>query len=275
MANVLRRPCRRGLGSLVSRCVLVASVVVTTAWVATPAVAQDEAAPAAATEAAGADQPAPTPVKQSYLVWLYTSLTLPYTVAFLLMSFALVGVLIMGVVRTTRGSIAPPDLVEAFEAHLGAGQYTEAYELAAGDESFLGKVLAAGLGRLSAGGAYAQSVEAMQEVGEEEHMKLDHLLSYIAIIGTTSPMVGLLGTVQGMISSFDVIANSATAPKPSELAAGISTALVTTLVGLLLAIPAIAFYNILRNRLARLSLEVGIVSDGLMSRFQKQDIAGG
>jgi biopolymer transport protein ExbB len=76
--------------------------------------------------------------------------------------------------------------------------------------------------------------------------------------------------VQGMIASFDVIANTPTgAPKPSELAEGISTALFTTLVGLFIAIPAIAAYNILRNRVARLVLEVGIVSEGLMSRFQK------
>ena len=58
------------------------------------------------------------------------------------------------------------------------------------------------------------------------------------------------------------------APKPSELAAGISTALITTLVGLVLAIPAIGLFGIYKNRLSRYSLEVGIISEGLMSRFQ-------
>ena len=75
------------------------------------------------------------------------------------------------------------------------------------------------------------------------------------------------GTVQGMIASFDVIARSSSAPNAADLAEGISTALFTTLVGLCIAIPAIAAYNILRNRVARLVLEVGIVSEGLMSRF--------
>jgi biopolymer transport protein ExbB len=77
----------------------------------------------------------------------------------------------------------------------------------------------------------------------------------MALIGTVSPMIGLLGTVQGMIASFQVIAMSTT-PKPSELAVGISTALFTTLIGLCIAIPAIASYNI-----------VGILSEGLMGRF--------
>ena len=107
----------------------------------------------------------------------------------------------------------------------------------------------------------------MQEVGEEENMRLEHLLSYLALIGTISPMFGLLGTVDGMVQAFDVIANRRLA-EAAELAQGIATALVTTLVGLWLAIPAIAAFNILRNRIARLVLEVGTVSEGLMRRFQ-------
>jgi biopolymer transport protein ExbB len=67
-----------------------------------------------------------------------------------------------------------------------------------------------------------------------------------------------------MIASFSVIAVGGSTPKASELATGISTALMTTLVGLAIAIPAIAAFNILKNRIARLVLEVGIVSEGLM-----------
>jgi len=74
--------------------------------------------------------------------------------------------------------------------------------------------------------------------------------------------------VHGMIASFSVIAGSEQMPKASDLAKGISTALFTTLLGLFIAIPAIAAYNILRNRIARLVLEVGILSEGLMSRFE-------
>ena len=80
-------------------------------------------------------------------------------------------------------------------------------------------------------------------------------------------MLGLMGTVQGMIKSFSKIAQSTTSPKPSELAEGISTALFTTLIGLGIAVPAMVFYSILRNRIARYVLEVGMVSEGLMSPF--------
>lgn len=253
--------------------------VLAMAWMAvaatSPGVARAQDAPAPEAEPAPAAAPATAPVdapieRKSYLGWAFESLGLGYSLIFLAMSFTLVSLIVMNIVKATRANIAPPDLVEAFEAHLDAKQFSEAYELAKGDDSFLGQVLAAGLGKLSSGGDYPRAIEAMQEVGEEENMKLEHRLSYMALIGTISPMVGLLGTVQGMIASFNVIATSPTTPKPSELAAGISTALFTTLIGLAIAIPAIAAYNLLRNRIARLVLEVGIVSEGLMSRFQKK-----
>ena len=69
----------------------------------------------------------------------------------------------------------------------------------------------------------------------------------------------------------DEIATAGAAPQATKLAEGISTALFTTLVGLFIAIPAIAAHNILRNRVARLVLEVGIVSESLMSRFSTVD----
>ena len=204
--------------------------------------------------------------RQSYLGWLYESLGLLYSVIFLGLSFALVAVFVMNVLAARRESVLPSPLIDGFEAHLNAKRYQEAYELAKNDDSFLGKVLSAGLARISSG--YPQALEAMQEVGEEENMQLEHRLSYLALIGTISPMFGLLGTVDGMVQAFEVIARSTVSPKPAELADGIATALVTTLVGLWLAIPAIAAYTILRNRVSRLVLDVGIISENMMSRFQ-------
>ena len=228
-----------------------------------PSVAQAQEEGAKAADAASAPEK-----RESQLTFFYNALGPKYVVAFLGLSFTFVALIVMNVLTLRRSSIVPMELVEAFEANLNEKKYQEAYDLAKNDDSFLGHVLAAGLGKLSQG--YPQAIEAMQEVGEEETMKLEHRLGYIALIGTISPMVGLLGTVDGMVQSFQVIAHSPTQPKPSELAQGISMALITTLVGLWLAIPAIALFGIMRNRMARLTLEVGIVSEGLMSRFQKK-----
>ena len=205
---------------------------------------------------------------ENYLAWMFDALGILYTVVFLALSFTLVAFFVMNLLTARRENVCPVALVEEFEEFLNEKQYQEAYEMAKNDDSFLGQVLAAGLAKLSAG--YAQALEAMQEIGEEENMKLEHRLSYMALIGTISPMVGLFGTVHGMIDAFRKIAQTTTgSPNPSELAKGISKALFTTLLGLAIAIPAILAYNILKNKVSRLVLEVGILSEGLMNRFEK------
>ncbi|NLF71912.1 MAG: MotA/TolQ/ExbB proton channel family protein [Candidatus Anammoximicrobium sp.] len=232
-----------------------------------PASAAEAAEPAdepSADDAAAADEAAA--MQESYLVWFYKALGAKYAIIFLAISFTLVAFFVMNLLVSRRDNICPLGLVEQFEGHLNEKRYQEAYELAKADESLLGQVLASGLAKLSAG--YDQALAAMQETGQEESLKLDQRLSVLALLGTISPMFGLLGTVDGMVKSFQVIARSSTTPKPSELAMGISMALVTTLVGLWLAIPAILAFNLMKNRQTKLLLEAGIISENLMKRFQ-------
>ena len=148
------------------------------------AFAQAQDAPAAA-EAAAADAPAK---EQTLLGWLYSSLGLEYLGIFLALSCALVALVIMNLISARRSSLCPPELIEGFEAHLDNKEYQEAYELSKTDESFLGNVLAAGLARLSS--SYSHAIAAMQEVGAEENMKLDHRLCLLYT--SPSPRDGLL-----------------------------------------------------------------------------------
>lgn len=231
-----------------------------------PAGAAAPAADPAAAPAPADDAGATAPVQsRSFLAYIARACGWFWGPAFLLVSFILVALIMMNMLQVRRDVLLPSTFVEEFEQKLNAKDFQGAYEFARADESFVGRVLAAGMGRLSRG--YPEAVEGMQEAGEDENMALEHRLSYVAMIGSIAPMMGLMGTVQGMISSFDKIALSVVAPKPSELADGISTALVTTLIGLLLAIPAMVFHGILKNRIQRLVLEIGMVSEGLMGRF--------
>lgn len=224
------------------------------------------AAPADDENAGGNNEAGEAAAEQSMLGWVYKALGPGYMIIFLAISFTLVALFVMNLITNDRSKVCPVELVDDFEEMLNNKQYQDAYEMAKEHESVLGAVLSAGLAKLSSG--YEQALEAMQEIGEEENMKLEHRLSYMALIGTLSPMVGLFGTVHGMINSFQTIATGGSTPEASELANGISTALFTTLIGLAIAIPAIAAYNIMKNRVARLMLEVGILSENLMSRFQ-------
>ncbi len=239
-------------------------------WDQSAVVAQDDAADAAPAEAgdqANNDANKAPKKQETLLEWLINSLGWMYILIFLGLSFILVALFIMNILSSRRDYVCPQHLIEGFEAHLDEKQYQEAYELAKSDESFLGNVLSAGLSRLAS--SYNHAVVAMQEVGEEENMKLEHRLSYLGLIGTISPMIGLFGTVHGMINAFYEIATGGGTPDPNKLADGISKALLTTLIGLAIAIPAIAAYNILRNRIQRLVLEVGSTSENLMGRFEK------
>jgi biopolymer transport protein ExbB len=89
----------------------------------------------------------------------------------------------------------------------------------------------------------------------------------IAVLGTVGPMIGLLGTLKGMISSFSVIAMSDVQLRPSEVAGGISEALLLTFEGVGLSIPAIFFFALFRNRILAFSSEATTVADGFLRRL--------
>jgi biopolymer transport protein ExbB len=206
------------------------------------------------------------PESKSYLTFLFEALGIKYVIVFLALSFGLVALLVMCFLQFRRSVLMPPALSSSFETLLDTKDYQQAYELAKNDDSYLGHVLAAGMGKLQSG--YPAAVEAMQAAEGEEAMKLEHKISYVSLIGALAPMFGLLGTVDGMVTAFMKIAQSTTTPKPNELATGISQALVTTLIGLWLAIPAIACYAVLKNWLQTFNADVDDESMRLMSRFQ-------
>jgi len=273
---VLERSNRRGWYCLTILCLLL-TLIACPPGGALRSYAQDEeeatedvgeeapAAKGAATGEADKGEAAPAVTQdESFLTWLFNA-SGPFGIMIGLESFVLVGLIITNVLQMRLPVFVPPEFVEAFEQKLQSKDYQGAYELAKKDGSFLAKVLAGGMGKLSRG--YEDAVAGMEQVAEDENMAIDHKLSYISIIGTTAPMLGLLGTVQGMVQAFSVIARSTVSPKPSELANGITLALVTTLEGLIVAIPAVIGFALFKNRQARLVLESNMIAENLMQRF--------
>ncbi len=201
---------------------------------------------------------------QSFLVWMFRA-SGPIGVVILLMSVYLV-MLVVWMFLHFRSTIATPaELVDEVQDLLDQAKYTEAYHRLAEDGSFFARVLAAGVRKLPAGLVPAQ--RAMELANEDVTMNMEHRTTYLATVGTLGPMIGLVGTVYGMIMAFRVIAQAGSSPQASDLAQGISTALFATLEGIAVSIPAIYFYAMFRNRIARLSLEVGIQAEPLLERF--------
>lgn len=238
--------------------------------------AEEPAPDEAATEEGGGEEAAPaaTPPQpgRSYLMWIIVA-SGPFGACIAIESFVLVALIAMNIMNFRRDNFLPAALIESFEQKIAARDYQGAYETAKASDSYLGKVLTAGMARLSKG--QEEAMAGMQEAGDEESMYLEHKMSYIGLIVATAPMLGLLGTVQGMIDSFRVIAESETSPKPKELAEGIMTALVTTMEGLTVAIPAIFAFGLFKNKIGKLQFEVGVVSEGLMSKLFASAKKGG
>lgn len=233
--------------------------------------AMPAAEPAKPAKAAPAEEPAADlPQQKTFLKWLIDA-SGPFGACVFIESFIMVALIIMSLMQLRRTVFMPPEFLSEFETKLTARDYQGAFNTAKEDESILARLLVVGMAKLQKG--QDEALTAMSEFGEDENMAHEHRLSWLALIATTAPMFGLLGTVQGMVQAFDEIANSSTTPKPSELAEGIQLALVTTLEGLIVAIPAMIAYSLLRNHLVRLMFDVGRSGEDLLKRMQARPAA--
>jgi len=222
-----------------------------------PAIAQDLEGPAAA-------DASPAKGSQSFLRWMAEA-SGPIGIVILAMSFYLIAVVSWMAMEYRRSVAIPERLIRDVSDLLALKQYSEAYQRLSESPSFFGKVLAAGVRKLPSG--QAPALRAMELANDDATMAMEHRTTYLATIGTLGPMIGLVGTVYGMILSFRVIATAGASPQASQLAAGISTALFATLEGIALSIPAIFFHALFRNRIARLSLEVALASETILEQF--------
>lgn len=126
-----------------------------------------------------------------------------------------------------------------------------AQELCIQEKSPVGRIVGAGLEKVHHGPMRVR--QAMEDQGREELTQLERHLGILASIAGIAPMIGFLGTVTGLISAFQSVATTAGQPSPVDLADGIWEALVTTVFGLAVGIPAAAAYNYLVNQIHAIS----------------------
>ena len=204
--------------------------------------------PVLAQEAAGAG-PA---VRKSLLQFIHAGGWVAYTL--LLLSVAAVALTVNAFLRVQPAKLLPDDLARQAEELAAAGKFQELRDACGSDPSMLGRTLSAGLEDGTLGIDAVR--EAMQRQGQREMTRLHQSVGYLSLIGSVAPILGLLGTVLGMISSFDVLGSAGNAADPEELAGGISEALITTCLGLILAIPALFAFVFLRDRVTRVGQEL-------------------
>jgi biopolymer transport protein ExbB len=228
---------------------------------APPAEAPAAEAPPADADKADTGSPAAEapPVKKSLLVWAIQA-SGPIGLFLLCLSVYFTALVIKLFMELRLSEAVPAALVEKLENAIKDRKFQEAYDACRDNESFLARLVRTGVANLPNGRAEAK--EAMQTTQDEVVTSMEARISYLAIIGTLGPMIGLVGTIAGMIASFQEIATAAgTQPKPEKVAEGISTALFITLEGVSLSVPAIFFFALFRNRIAQMAMESSKVAD--------------
>jgi len=188
----------------------------------------------------------------------------------IVMSLVAVALVIEHFLSIRREQLIPGPLVSAMDELLAAKDYRRAQDVCAADGSYLAQVIGSGLNQIGAMFGFFDMQSAMQEVSERQVSKLYRKLEYLSFIAATAPMLGLLGTVTGMIRSFNKIALAEGTARPSQLAGGISEALITTCLGLVVAIPTMFFVAFFRNRIDGYVAEAETIVEKLMGRFRKE-----
>ncbi len=163
----------------------------------------------------------------------------------LLCSVAAVGVFLERMWALRRSRVIPPDFMEHIEALLRKDKIPEAVFLCKGYSAPIAKVFLAGLKKWQ--GGFWLVKEAVEERGSREARALEKNVGILSTIANLSPLLGLLGTVSGMIKVFNALSIQVTATA-APLAAGIAEALITTAAGLCVAIPTLVCYRFLRER---------------------------
>ncbi|WP_460183637.1 MotA/TolQ/ExbB proton channel family protein [Thermopirellula anaerolimosa] len=177
------------------------------------------------------------------------------TVGFLiiLLSLATVALAVEQALTLRKSILIPESLATQVRSALAARDGKQALELCRQQPCLLSHVLLAGMAELEAG--WSEVEKAVEDALAEQSARLLRKVEYLSVIGNLAPMLGLLGTVVGMILAFRTVAETQGAARAADLAEAIYLALVTTVEGLIVAIPALALYAYFRNRTDEVTAE--------------------
>jgi len=165
-----------------------------------------------------------------------------------------------------RTTLIPDGMAEDIQKLIQHGQLKLAEERCRASPSLLGHLLGAALPEVDLG--YSAVEKAMEDAAAQQSARLMRKIEYLSIISTVAPMLGLMGTVWGMILAFMEFERKAN-PQVSELAPGIYKALVTTLFGLIVAIPALTAYGFFRNRIDELVAQTALTAEHVFAEFKR------
>jgi biopolymer transport protein ExbB len=183
------------------------------------------------------------------------------------LSFVAVALVVDDALLLRRKVLMPPDEVDELREMVQAGRYREVTESTRA--SFVGAMTSAGV--LERGRGYEAMVKAMEDCADGLTGRLLRRIEYLNIIANVTPMLGLLGTVIGMVKCFNQISIAVGGVDPRLLAAGIFQALMTTVMGLIVAIPSLFAFSLFRNRVDALAAEATQRAEEIVGPMRPND----
>ncbi len=221
-----------------------------------PAIAQQQTPPAAA-DSAAPPPPAPPAVESTTsLLDLYTQGG--WTMHLLLLcSIGTVGVAVYCFTQVSPGRMVPKPLVDTLTTSMQKRDVGGAYQLCLAQPNSLSRVMSNALLKVNFDRDQANKTSMEDAAGETmdgEETRYMAWINYLNVFATIAPMIGLYGTVSGMITAFNQL--KAGQSEPSDLAGGIGEAMITTAGGLIVGIPAMFFFFFFRNRLMGIMAEL-------------------
>ena len=147
--------------------------------------------------------------------------------------------------------LTPQDITETLLSLLEKKEFDKAYSLCKDQPNLISSIAMQGIKKMSKGNTVV--MEAIQHEGKSRIARLWQNLSYMGDMAVIAQMIGLLGTVLGMIQAFNFVAFQTGVVKPVLLAQGLAKAMITTAFGLIIAIPVMAFYAYFRGRVSEIS----------------------
>lgn len=177
------------------------------------------------------------------------------------LSIAGLTLIIQGFMQNRKAVLMPDDTVNQIRDLIGQRKFKELIDFTAADQSFISRSLNPALKRAPDFDAMKEALET--SVGEQTSNQF-RKVEYLNIIGNLGPLLGLLGTVLGMIQAFSTMDAAGGNASPAQLAGGISKALAHTFLGLTLAVPCLAAFGVLRTIIDRLTVEAGLLAEELL-----------
>ena len=208
------------------------------------------------------------PAKETMTFWGFLQAGGPIGYIIMLLSLVAVALMIEYALSIRRTTLMPPGFANEVLKMLTQGQANAALQKCQNDPSALAQILHAGMTQYEFGWEYIE--KSAEEAAAEQASRMYRRVEYLNVIGNIAPMIGLLGTVVGMVMAFQQMADSGGyGGRIADFAEGIYLALITTIQGLLVAIPCLAAYSLFVNRIATLIAETTFVAEQILQPIKK------